>query len=434
MINHKAYPKYKDSGVEWLGEIPEEWEALKMKYLFSEKSDKNRADQTLLSVTQDRGVIPRSWVENRMVMPSGALESFKFIRAKDFCISLRSFEGGLEYCHHDGLVSPAYTVLRKQKDIEELYCKYLFKSKTFISELQTSVVGIREGKNISYEELKYSRLPIPSYKEQIDIASFLDDKVGKIDETIAQKEQLIQLLGERKQIIIQNAVTKGLNPNAPMKDSGIEWIGKIPEHWDVSRVKFSTSYISKGTTPSTIGRDIVDEGTIRFLKSENIVDGSITRKPLCYIDSETSNILERSILKSGDVLFVIAGASLGKTAVLVKELEGSNTNQAVCFLRPNKKNHSSYLEMWLNSSSIKAVTWLEAVQSAQPNLSMESLGNFNFPYPHSMNEQQTIIDHVQTKSSQLNKAIHQAEQSIKTLKEYKATLINSAVTGKIKVV
>ena len=157
----EKYPAYKDSGAEWMGDIPMHWDSLKMKLLFQDVSIKKKADAELLSVTQDQGVVPRTWVENRMVMPSGALESFKFINKGDFAISLRSFEGGLEYCHYDGIISPAYTVLKAKRNFESKFYKYLFKSFSFISELQTSVVGIRQGKNISFEELSYSYLPIP---------------------------------------------------------------------------------------------------------------------------------------------------------------------------------------------------------------------------------------------------------------------------------
>lgn len=199
--------KMKDSGVEWLGEIPEQWQAIKMKYLFRDVSEKNKPEAELLSVTQDQGVVPRTWVENRMVMPSGNLESFKFIQKGDFAISLRSFEGGLEYCHHDGIISPAYTVLKKKKGLIDGYYKYLFKSKSFISEIQTSVVGIREGKNISYFELSYSLLPIPSPEEQTAIVTHIETQSTKIDKAIKLQEQQIVKLKELKSTLIDSAVT-----------------------------------------------------------------------------------------------------------------------------------------------------------------------------------------------------------------------------------
>lgn len=198
----------KDSGVEWIGQVPEYWEVKKMKFLFKDTSIKNKPDATLLSVTQNRGVIPRNWLEERTVMPSGNLETFKFIQKDDFAISLRSFEGGLEICHHDGIISPAYTVLKYDKKfLNNGYYKYLFKCQKFISEMQTSIVGIREGKNISYEELKYSFLPIPQIIEQQKIAQFLDEKTAKIDQAIALKTAHIEKLKEYKSVLINDVVT-----------------------------------------------------------------------------------------------------------------------------------------------------------------------------------------------------------------------------------
>lgn len=429
----QTYARYKDSGVEWLGEIPEHWECTRMKRLYRDHSQKNFPDAELLSVTQSQGVVPRTWVENRMVMPSGALEAFKLIEKGDFAISLRSFEGGLEYCHHTGIISPAYTVLKKNRsDLYEQYYKYLFKSFSFISELQTSVVGIREGKNISYSELSYSFLPVPTEEEQTAIANFLDDKTEKIDQAISIKEQQIALIKERKQILIHKAVTRGLNDKAALKDSGVEWIGEIPEHWEVARIKQCATKISKGTTPSTEGREILQEGKVRFLKSENIFEGFITDNPLFFIDEKTDYIMKRSSLEVNDVLFVIAGASLGKVAVISEKILPANTNQAVAFVRPNKKVHPNFLSKYLVSSTINKLIWLEAVQSAQPNLSMESLGNFPITLPP-LSEQKEIANYIETSSAKIDTAIGLKEQEIEKLQEYKSSLINSVVTGKVKV-
>ncbi len=185
-----TYNQYKDTGIPWLGKIPAHWEVVKMKWIFNEISIKNRPYEELLSVTQTKGVVPRKLVKNRMVMPSGNLESFKYIDKDNFAISLRSFEGGLEYSAYKGIISPAYTVLKLMKNrftLHSNYYKFLLKSFSFISELQTSIVGIREGKNISYKELSYSMLPIPPKPEQTAIAGFLDRKTTQIDQAIAQK-------------------------------------------------------------------------------------------------------------------------------------------------------------------------------------------------------------------------------------------------------
>ena len=433
-MKHKTYPKYKDSGVEWLGEIPEHWEEKANKHLFSlmkSQVGKRSSEYELLSLTL-RGVIKRD-MENPEGKFPAEFDTYQKVFPGDFVFCLFDVEEtprGVGMSPFAGMITGAYTVMRPRKEYDAKFLEYFYLNLDKDKRLRPLYRGLRN--TIPKESFFAFKTILPPHTEQVAIASFLDDKVGKIEEAIAQKEELIELLNERKQIIIQNAVTKGLNPNAPMKDSGIEWIGKIPEHWDISRVKFCSRYISKGTTPSTIGRDVLSEGEVRFIKSENIVDGEITNKPKEFIDQKTNQMISRSILKSHDVLFVIAGASLGKTAVLKEELTGSNTNQAVCFIRPNNKVRSKYLEVWLQSSSIKSQIWVDAVQSAQPNLSMESLGNFRMPLPNK-EEQESIFNYLHDTMSFFEEALSKTNQSIEKLKEYKTTLINSAVTGKIKI-
>jgi type I restriction enzyme S subunit len=229
----QRYESYKPSGAEWLGDIPAHWTVTPAKRLFREVSEKNHPDAELLSVTQEFGVVPRDQLEQRVVMPTGQLQTFKLVREDDFVISLRSFQGGIEYSEFTGLVSPAYTILRKQKDANSRYLKHLLKSAPFISELNTSVTGIREGKNISFSEMAYSLLPLPALTEQARIADFLDIKTAEIDAAIAKKERLIELLQEQKNIRIHQAVLRGLNPEVPLCDSGVSWIGAVPAHWKV---------------------------------------------------------------------------------------------------------------------------------------------------------------------------------------------------------
>lgn len=418
----EKYQAYKDSGVEWLGEIPEEWEAVKMKFLFRDISIKNKPNEKLLSVTQNQGVVPRTWVENRMVMPSGNLESFKFIRKGDFAISLRSFEGGLEYCHHDGIISPAYTVLKKDRELIDNYYKYLFKSYSFISEIQTSVVGIREGKNISYPILSYSLLPFPSPQEQTAIATFLDDKTSKIDTAIAQKEQMIALLKERKQIIIQNAVTKGLDPNAKMKDSSVEWIGEIPERWEVSRLGLCLNPCSVKNRPDlpllsitrelgVIVRDIEDQESNHNYIPDDLSGYKVIRKGQfgmnkmkawqgSYGVSDYDGIISPAyyvfdlITDIKPVFFHIAIRSYIYVPFFASASDGVRIGQ------------------WdLNKSRMKEIPII-----IPPN-----------------NEQLKVVEYINVQSSIIDQAITLQQSQIEKLKEYKATLIDGAVTGKIRV-
>jgi type I restriction enzyme S subunit len=417
----RKYSEYKDSGVDWLGEIPEGWEAIRMKFLFRDVSVKNKPDEELLSVTQNKGVVPRTWVENRMVMPSGNLESFKFIEKGDFAISLRSFEGGLEYCHHNGIISPAYTVLKKRKDLLEGYYKYLFKSYSFISEIQTSVVGIREGKNISYPELSYSLLPIPSSPEQTAIAYFLDEKTTKIDQAIAQKEKMIALLKERKQIIIQNAVTKGLDPNVKMKDSGVEWIGEIPEHWKILpglRFFSENKRNNKGMKESTVLS--LSYGNIIIKPKEKLV-GLVPESFETYQIVEPGDIIIRCTDLQNDQVSLRTG--LAKDNGII--------TSAYLNLKVTGENTSEFLHAFLHFLDTTKVLY-KFGSGLRQNLSFVDFKRMDIPKVP-LEEQEEILEYIEIQSIKIENSINQFQTQIKKLKEYKATLIDSAVTGKIKV-
>lgn len=407
------YEAYKDSQADWLGKLPACWQLIKMNFLYKDVSEKNKPHSVLLSVTQDKGVVPREWVENRMVMPSGNLESFKFIEKGDFAISLRSFEGGLEYCHHDGIISPAYTVLKScNQHMVAGYYKHLFKSASFISELQTSVVGIREGKNISYDELRYSLLPLPAPTEQELIAKFLDQKTAQIDQAIAIKEQQIELLQERKQIIIQQAVTQGLNPDVPMKDSGVEWIGQIPEHWVVKSLRYAFEFLNKDRVPLSAVEREKRQGIYPYYGASGIidyVDDYIFDEDLILIAEDGANLLSKST--------PLAFVARGKYWV----------NNHAHIIKPKHGNLGYWAELL---SSLDYTVYISG--AAQPKLTRENLGSIRLPVPPEK-EIENIAAFTQKTSSSFDDTVAVFKQQTIQLKEYKTTLINSAVTGKIKI-
>ncbi|WP_347454427.1 restriction endonuclease subunit S [Acinetobacter thermotolerans] len=426
------YDAYKDSGVDWLDKIPTNWSCIKMKFLYSDISIKGREKAELLSVTQDRGVIPRTWVENRMVMPSGNLESFKYIQKGDFAISLRSFEGGLEYCYHDGIISPAYTVLKKKRDdLKEGYYKYLFKSKIFISELQTSIVGIREGKNISYEELRYSYLPIPTEVEQNKISCFLDQKTAEIDQAIAIKEQQIALLNERKQIVIQKAVTQGLNPNVATKDSGVEWIGQIPEHWDLLKLK---NLALVNPTNTTLVNSLDKKASVCFLAMESVeTNGTV----------DYSHTRELASVRSGFTSFVKGDVLVAKITPCFENGKGAylDTLQTPIgfgstefhVLRVKKNCDPKFLYYVTKSHSFMDMGEGLMIGSAgQKRVPTSFMQNYLVAIPD-METQIEIVNFIDQRLGEIAEAIDLQKKQIEKLKEYKTTLINDAVTGKIKV-
>ena len=199
--------KMKDSGIPWIGEIPEHWTTRKIKFLFKERSEKGYPNEPVLCATQKYGVIPQSMYENRVVVVNKGLEGLKLVKEGDFVISLRSFQGGIEYAHYQGIISAAYTVLSPSDEVNSNYIKYLFKSHPFIELLKTCVTGIREGQNINFDLLRKSSIMLPPLSEQQAIVSYIDDKLQKIDQYMTDLQREIDYLKEFKQRLVSDAVT-----------------------------------------------------------------------------------------------------------------------------------------------------------------------------------------------------------------------------------
>ena len=189
-----AYPKYKDSGIPWLGQIPEHWETDKMKHLFDERSEKGHPNEQMLCATQSKGVIPQSMYDGRVVAVNKGFENLKFVKKGDFVISLRSFQGGLEYAYYQGIISAAYTILCAKDVRAKSYYRLLFKSKPFIKLLETCVTGIREGQNINYSVLRNHHIPLPPLAEQERIVEFIDSKTQKIDAYVVERERVTSFI------------------------------------------------------------------------------------------------------------------------------------------------------------------------------------------------------------------------------------------------
>lgn len=203
--------KMKDSGIGWIGEIPEHWEVRKMKYTFKERSEKNHPTEPVLCATQSQGVIPQSMYENRVVVVNKGFENLKFVKKGDFVISLRSFQGGIEYAHYQGIISAAYTILFPVDALCGDYARVLLKSHNFIQLLKTCVTGIREGQNINYEVLKNKFVPIPPVDEQQEIVEYIDYKTTQIDKMIVELTYKVEYLKQYKQRLIADVVTGKIN-------------------------------------------------------------------------------------------------------------------------------------------------------------------------------------------------------------------------------
>lgn len=430
------HEKYRQSEQEYLPKIPAHWSVMRIKYLFKEINERVFNETLdLLSVSHYTGVTLRksSVSEGDNLTNAKSLEGYKRVEKDDIVSNIMlAWNGSIGISKYLGITSPAYSIYRLKKEGNPNYFHYLFRTQLYKSEFKKNSTGVIESRLRLYTDQFFNiNAIVPPPQEQTAIADFLDQKTAEIDNYIRLKEKTIALLEERKATVINQAVTKGLDPTVPMKDSGIEWLGEIPAHWEVKKLKYLKKVISKGTTPSTEGRGMTDAG-IRYLKAENIKNSRVSDFPAFFIDEETNKILKRSQLKENDILFVIAGATIGKTAVLEANFLPANTNQAISFIRLKKNENVDFTHYALGANFVYKQIWLNAVQSAQPNLSMENLGNFSFPYPNDK-EKREIVVFLKKFESKINKEISLVFNEITLIKEYRESLISAAVTGKIDI-
>lgn len=411
----KQYEKYKDSGCQQIGRIPDKWESVKMKYRFIQRSEKGHPNEPILCATQSSGVIPQSMYENRVVVVNKGFEGLKLVKKGDFVISLRSFQGGLEYAHYQGIISAAYTILQPKEKGFANYYKYLFKSHPFIQLLQTCVTGIREGQNINYALLGKNFIPIPPSVTQEKIVAFLDAKTLKIDECICLRERELQTLNELKQSQIASVVTRGLNPNVPMKDSGIPWIGQIPAHWELAKIR---SYFKQRSTK-------VSDKDYQALSVSKV---GVT--PQLDTAVKTDNGDNRKLVLKGD--FVVNSRSDRKGSCGVSPLDGS-VSLINIVLTPHDVYAPFYHYLFRSNDYIEEFyKHGRGIVSDLWTTRWMDMRNIYIPVPP-IEEQKAIVTFIEQKQTKIDSMISSLNAEIERLKEYKQSLISDVVTGQINV-
>ena len=420
--------KMKDSGIEWIGEIPEGWEVIKAKYLFSPRNEKGNSTLVLLSPTQKYGVIPQSQLEGVVqVKENTDLQSFKTIHYGDFVISLRSFQGGFEFSNYEGVCSPAYQVFHATKDLSNDFFRYLFKSDGFISKINSLTVGIREGKNIQYWDFSNMLLALPPKKVQIRSAQYLNAKCIEIDTMLSKTRSSIEEYKKLKQAVITQAVTKGVRGEREMKDSGVEWIGEIPEEWNKCKLKNISIDIGDGLhgTPK-----FDDSGEVYFINGNNFsseyVEPKFDTKKLCL--EESLNYPKPELTEQ--TIMISLNGSYGKVCLYryFPMLLGKSAGYIT--LLPSIKRR--YVRYYLSSTPAQIIMTLSLNGTTIPNLSLNTLYNFPTILPPA-SEQAEIADYLDAKCAEIDKLIAKKEQLVKELESYKKSLIYEVVTGKREV-
>ena len=433
-MNYPKYESYKDSGVDWLGEIPSDWDICKLKFLLDEVNIRSTSgNEELLSLSKYQGVIPKNSLDERSGVASTLVGYKKVFKDTLVINKMQATNGLLAISKIEGITSPDYSTYKtKNNEVLDInYLGFLLTLNLYLSEFKKRVTGVMEGFIRLYTDDLYEiHSIIPPINQQKKIVSFLNQKTAQIDQAIALKQQQIDKLNEYKQIVIQNAVTKGLNPNALMKDSGVEWIGEIPQHWEVKKLKYLTSKIGSGITPSGGATTYVDEG-IPLLRSQNIHFDGIVLENVANISVNVHKSMKNTQVKKHDVLLNITGGSLGRCCYNELEIE-MNVNQHVCIVRPNKLAKGQFINSLLASEIGQKQIWFFQQGGGREGLNFQNLKNFDFPLP-SLDEQQDIITYIDQINQKFNKSVKNYQTQIERLKEYKNALINQAVTGKIKV-
>jgi type I restriction enzyme S subunit len=422
------FPSYQKINIPWIGDIPTGWSLKSLKHIFSEKKSTKNSDLGCGSISFGKVIY-----KDDEKIPESTKESYQEVLDGEFLINplnlnydLKSLRIGLSKINV--VVSQGYIVLKIKDGFVPKYYEY-FLRKFDVEYMKSLGQGVRQ--TISYLHIKDEKLVVPPFEEQNRIARYLDKKTGQIDLLINKIEKKIELLKEQRNSMINQYVTKGVESNIEMKDSGIDWIGEIPKHWKLGKIKYLSTLITKGTTPSNIGEDFDENGEVRFLKGEDLLDGTLIEDGKTFISNKVNQKLKRSQLEKGDLLVVIAG-TLGKCAVVSETVLPANTNQALSLVRFKEDVNSHFVRYWFETSSCKNQISEFAVVAAQPNLSMEDLGSIKVPIVEK-NEQKEIIRLISQKESLINKEILLEVKRLKLLQEYRQTLISSVVTGKVKV-
>ena len=401
----------KDSGHPWLGMIPASWDVVYPKVLFTQRKDKAKRGERQLTASQQHGVVYQDeymkMTGSRVVVVEKDFDILKHVEAGDFVISMRSFQGGVEYSENTGCISSAYVMLIPHPEyVNNGYFKWLLKSPTYIKALQSTSNLVRDGQAMRYSNFVQVWLPVIPVHEQVAIAEMLNRKCSQIDTLIANVQVQIEKLKAYKQSLITEVVTKGLDPTVPMKDSGVEWIGDVPEHWEILSLKHLCTMQS--------GKNLISE-QIAPIGDYPVYGGNGLRG--YFSDYNTT----------GDFLLVgRQGALCGNVHMVSGQFWA--TEHAVV-TAPNEKVSLEYLYYLLVGMNLNQFV---SPTAAQPGLAVSTIQNIKTCLPP-MAEQQKAATYLHNTANQVDNLITIKQAKIEKLNEYKKSLIYEYVTGKKEV-
>ncbi len=431
IMKYQQYEEYKESGIEWVGNIPSHWEETPVFSCFDATSEKNLDGKEANVLSLSYGNIIKRDVDTNFGLLPESFNTYQIVDVGDIILRLtdlqndkRSLRVGL--AKEKGIITSAYLKLKPKDRLDSVFAYRLLHSYDTTKVYYGLGGGLRQ--SMKFEDFRRLPILVPPYEEQVQIANFLDFETAQIDTLIEKQQTLILLLKEKRQAVISHAVTKGLNPDAPMKDSGVEWLGEVPEHWNITRIKYVAEL-----TPSKSGILSRLEERCSFIPMEKL-------KLDTLILDETRQIKDvyqgYTYFEDGDVLIakvtpcfenqnmaiaanLVNGIGFGSSEIYVLRTEAEGLNQFLLY----RLQESVFMQ--LGAGAMTGAGGLRRVPS-------EFLNNFQFGLPP-ISEQQGIVEHIEKMKSKFNDLIDNAEQAIQLMQERRTALISPAVTGKIDV-
>ncbi|MFE5836686.1 restriction endonuclease subunit S [Arthrobacter sp. NPDC056493] len=434
MTKGRAYPEYKATGLKWLGEVPASWGVVPLWTLYSRGKSTNFPDEELLSVYRDHGVVPKSSRGDNFNKPSEDLSSYQLVKPGDMVINkMKAWQGSVAISRHRGIVSPAYFVYAGHHGMDDRYLHYLLRSERYI----TGYLSLSKGIRINQWDLDptyHSRMPVlvPSLQEQRAIVNLLDRETAQIDELIGKQERLIEMLAEKRQAVITQAVTRGLDPIAPTKPAGIPWLGQIPAHWQVSPVGSCAVLIQTGPFGSQIHAEDYVAGGTPLINPSHLVEGRIAPNLEVAVSDDKAQELRRHALRTGDVVVARRG-ELGRNAVSTEQDEGFLCGTGSLLVRLQTNAYlPEYFSLVFGGQHTRDRLSLQSIGATMDNLNAGLIARLRLVRPP-ITEQESILQWLSETTDVLDKTTRKAVRSIDLLRERRSALISAAVTGKIDV-
>jgi len=444
-VKYKAYPKYKNSGLEWLGEVPAHWEIKRLKDVASVNDEvlpeSTPPDWELVYV--DIGSVDRvEGITNKepMIFENAPSRARRLVSHGDTIVStVRTYLKAIapvQTPEPNMVVSTGFAVIRPRK-IDPDYLSFLLRSDYFIENVVSRSVGVSYPATNATEVVK---IPIvqPRSDEQLNIAIFLSQETKKIDGLVSKKRALIEKLKEKRTALISRTVTRGLPPEAAraasldphpkIKASGVEWLGDVPEHWGLKPMKYGASVITGYAFSSD---DFVDDGIPLVRIGDIKKDGSVDLSNAKNLPKEFAQTYNKVLIHAGDIVMAMTGATIGKAGRYQSD-QPALLNQRVCIFRANRSSDSGFLWYLLNSIFYIEHVLLTAFGGAQPNISDKELLDCIVTVPPFL-EQGAISTYLEIETEKIDQLVEKTESAIERLQEYRTALITAAVTGKIDV-